>query len=337
MSIKDFLTQYANNVPSRWHTPGHKGNLNSLDLTELVCDSDLEKFIASAENNVASAYGVKKINFLTNGSSIGIKAVILTSVGDILCFKGCHQAIQEGAELAKVKAIEFDTGLTDNGLPIVATAKTIADALKKHPNVKAVYVESPDYYGRVVDKAVIDTIKKAGKFVFVDSAHGAHLAFSDRLKGLCLAPLADATNLSAHKTLDAYTQTAYLAINSESLFASVDTALKNLGTTSPNYMLMASLESAVESAIKYDYEQLYQDCIWFKNQVPCLTNDDFTRLVVDANALGTNGKKLTQKLIQKNIYAEKFTDRYVVFIATPHETRKDFDALANAIKNYDKP
>ena len=334
MSIINYISEYADKRPSRWHTPGHKGTLSQLDVTELVCDSQLEKEILVAQEVAAQWYNVDNIQFLTGGSSIGIKAAILASGGDILCFKGCHQAILEGTNLAKVGYYEYNTGTTSCGLANVVTVGTIRAALKQYPQATAVYIESPDYYGRIVDKSVIDAIKAAGKLAFVDAAHGAHFVADSRLKSLCLAPQADIANLSAHKTLDAYTQTAYLAINNKTLLSKTKAALKNLGTTSPNYMLLASLESAIENAKKYDYDRLYKDIVEFKKQITCMPNGDFTRLVVDARAVDTNGEALIKYLVNKNIYAEKFTDNYVVFISTPPDTKNDLDNLSLAIKSF---
>jgi len=338
LSIFSFAAEYANKKPVRWHTPGHKGRLHPLDITELVCSEEkLLAALANAEKTAAEFYGAKRVRFLTGGSSIGIKAAILAAGGDVLCFSGCHQALGEGAALAKLNLYECDTGLGTDGLPNVVAAKDVAAALKKFPDVKAVFIESPDYYGRVVSTDVAELIKKSDKLFFCDAAHGAHFAAHKDLVKSCFARIADVCNLSAHKTLDAYTQTAYLCINHPSLAEPIDTALKNLGTTSPNYMLLASLETAVESAKKYDYDRLFDDVAEFKKQILCLPNGDFTRLAVDAEALGFCGKELCAKLAAQNIYAEKCTGRYVVFIATPHETSADFKNLAAVLKKLKSP
>lgn len=335
MSILNFITKYAKAKPSRWHTPGHKGTLNDLDITELVCDEKLELAIKNAQNMAADFYSANSVHFLTNGSSIGIKAAILANDGGIISFSGQHQAIKEGMNLlAKRTYVHYDVGIGSDGLPNVVTASDVKKAIKNFStSCTAVYIESPDYYGRVVKPDVITEIKKYSKRFFCDAAHGAHFAASSTLKNKCYASVADVVNLSAHKTLDAYTQTAYLCVNDVRMQDRINQALKNLGTTSPNYLLMASLEQAIDNAKKYDYNRLEKDCLDFRKKVPCLDNDDFSRLVVDAKALGYSGKKLTQKLISQNIYPEKFTDNYVVFIATPHETQQDFGKLTQVILN----
>ena len=334
VSIVKKITEYVALNPSRFHTPGHKGTLHPFDITELVDDSFPAQVVEVAEKEVASLYGAKHLRFLTGGSSIGIKAAILAAAGDVIAFKGHHQALSEGASLAKVNLYTHDTGYSIEGLPKVVTVQEVTLAIANNPTAKAVYIESPDYWGRVVSKDVGEAIRAAGKFFFCDAAHGAHFMADTKVFPHCFASLADVCNLSAHKTLNAYTQTAYLCVNHQALIAPITTALKNLGTTSPNYMLLASLESAAHEA-KHNalaYKRLKEDILHFKKCVPCLAADDCTRISVDAVALGLSGQALNAKLVAKNIFAEKVGDRYVTFIATVHEKFADFEALAQAIK-----
>jgi len=353
MTINEFLTKYQKKAVSRWHTPGHKGRLLAGDITELVDETFPADYIKKAEKRAAEFYRVKRLRFLTNGSSIGIKAAILAAGCDVIAFSGCHQAIEEGCQLAQVKYCLYDLGIGENGLPILPTAETVKKAIEKNPNAKAVYIESPDYYGRVVDSGVAEVIKKSGKLFFCDAAHGAHFAAHKMLfSNKEFETVADVTNLSAHKTLDALTGGAYLCINNEELFNDIDKWLKNLGTTSPNYLILASLEDAIETAIKNEkvYHDLY-DYIWdFRIDVPCLDDNyedicplnmdkgDFTRIVVDSVELGYNsGKDLCLHLAQNyNIFAEKHEGKWAVFIATPHETKEDFLKLTKTILSYKK-
>ncbi|MCL2848378.1 MAG: hypothetical protein FWE13_06535 [Firmicutes bacterium] len=353
MTINDFLTEYQERGASRWHTPGHKGRLFLGDITELVDESFPECYIKNAEEKVAKFYGVKKLRFLTGGSSIGIKATILACGEDIIAFRGCHQAIEEGCELAKVKYCLYDVGIGDNGLPNLLTVESVKKAIEEFPMAKAVYIESPDYYGRVVAKEVAEVIKQSGKLFFCDGAHGAHFVANKILSSKRFETIADVTNLSAHKTLNALTGGAYLCINNEKLLGDIDKWLKNLGTTSPNYLILGSLEEAIENVMKNEnmYQKLYDYVFDFRIDVPCLDDDyeesspinidnsDFTRLVVDAVELGYNsGKELTNHLAKNhNIFAEKHEGRWAVFIATPHETKEDFLKLTRAILPYKYP
>jgi len=336
MTIQNFITKYTKKNPLKFHTPGHKGALFKGDITELLDDSFPNNLIAKAQEQAASFYGVKRLRFLTGGSSIGIKAAILACGGDIITFNGAHQAIQEGCNLAKTSYQEYDLAVGDDGLVNLPTADTVAAAIKKYPSAKAIYIESPDYYGRVVDSGVVEVIKNAGKLFFCDAAHGAHFAGCKKLLPLSLEKHADAANLSAHKTLQTLTGGAFLCINNESLFYKIDIALKNLGTTSPNYLILNSLEIALEKLAVGEnaYKQLYIDILNFKKHFECLPNIDYTRIVINTVPLGhKTAKTLANALVQNhNIYCEKQEKNWLVLITTTHNTATDFDKLKNAIQ-----
>jgi arginine/lysine/ornithine decarboxylase len=330
MSIGSFLKRHAGGGFSRWHTPGHKGTLDARDITELADGSFPADSVLKAQKAAADFYGTRDLRFLTGGSSMGIKAAILAADGDILAADTCHRAVEEGCRLAQVRLFRIPTGEGADGLPNLPTPAGVQAALNARPSVKAVYLESPNYFGFTLDPAIPKLIKAAGKLFFCDAAHGAHFAAHPGLFPVCYGKTADACNLSAHKTLDAYTQSAYLCVNHDALTDKIDDALRLLGTTSPSYLLLASLESAARTAQKNAaaYERLYAAAAEFKKRVRCVKNDDFTRLVVRMTDYGTDVKR---RLAAANISAELYHGDYAVFIATPHERRADFDRLADAV------
>ena len=121
------------------------------------------------------------------------------------------------------------------------SASRIEEALIKHPEAKAVLITSPNYYGVCSDIEKISEIVHAhGKILIVDEAHGAHLAFMDKIvpsrgdiknqhskaqKLAAEASGADIAILSTHKTLASFTQTAILLICSDRV--DVDTIANN--------------------------------------------------------------------------------------------------------------
>jgi arginine/lysine/ornithine decarboxylase len=153
-----------------------------------------------------------------------------------------------------------------------------------------------------------------------------------------LSATADFCNMSAHKTLFAFTMGAYSAVNNPDYFQKFDRALELLGTTSPLYPLLASLEEAVEFALKNadGYTRLKSLTDGFRREIPCLNNDDFTRLAVDANALGLSGGELSAELFKKGIAAEMHTNRFTVFIATVADGDAKFERLTDSIKELTK-
>ena len=112
------------------------------------------------------------------------------------------------------------------------SAKDVADALDADPDIDAVILPSPNYFGIVSDiKTIAEEVHKREKVLIVDQAHGAHLkmfdglpvsaedGFGDRLPvpakgfgGVLPVPAeecgADIVIVSTHKTMASFTQTA---------------------------------------------------------------------------------------------------------------------------------
>jgi arginine decarboxylase len=79
----------------------------------------------------------------------------------------------------------------------------------------------------------------------VDEAHGGHFAFHDQLPPSALSCGADLTVQSTHKVLGAMTQASMLHLQGNRVDAQrINQALQWLQTTSPSYLLLASLDGA---------------------------------------------------------------------------------------------
>lgn len=328
--INDKIKEYLSYSVQRWHTPGHKGALNASDITE-IDDSFPSDSIQRAQQNTAELLGSRHCRFLVGGSSMGIKANVLAAGGDILLAGNSHRALFEAAKLAKVNAFVVQNEVKD-GLSLPLSAEQIEKGLNEHPSVKAVYITSPDYYGYVA-RGEISEVVNGRAYLFCDGAHGAHFPFRPDLFPKSFSHFADSVNLSAHKTLPAYTQSAFLAVNNDELIGKIDDALELLGTTSPSYILLGGLEYAAQYSKEYAYryDELKKSVDVFKKSVPCAQNDDFTRLVVDAKRIGLGGEELYLRLKQKGIVAEKHDGRYVVFIVTLLDTVEQIQKLKEEI------
>ena len=117
------------------------------------------------------------------------------------------------------------------------------------------YVTSPDYLGEMADMGNLAKVcHDSGTILLVDNAHGAYLKFLPK----SLDPLdlgADMCCASAHKTLPVLTGGAYLHISRRLPARYADqanSALALFGSTSPSYLIMASLD-ACNSLLAGDY------------------------------------------------------------------------------------
>ncbi|MCI9031665.1 MAG: hypothetical protein HFK09_03970 [Clostridia bacterium] len=336
MSILEETKRYAEKKAKRWHTPGHKGKLDAFDITELD-DGNLfpAREIERAQQKAADFYGAKVCRFLLGGSSMGIKAAVMSAGGDILAPHTHHRCVEEGAYLARVKVSEIRSAPQGDGLYDPPTPEEVEAAIKACPEAKAVLIVSPDYYGRTAEREIADVVHGAGKLLIADSAHGAHFAARRDLFGDGFSSAADFCVMSAHKTLFAPTMSAYIVANNEGLIEELDFNLKLLGTTSPSYPMLAALENAIDYAIENapKYDALKTATEDFKTQVVTRKSDDFTRLVVDANAYKMSGKQMFDFLLNSGHIAEMYDDRYVVFIATAADEVRDIKELKKAILN----
>ena len=97
-----------------------------------------------------------------------------------------------------------------------------------------------------------------GMALIVDEAHGTHFSNGEGLPPDALAAGADLVIHGAHKTTVAFTQTAFLHLGREAearfpgIELAVEEALRAVQTTSPSYILMASIEQAVEALERND-------------------------------------------------------------------------------------
>lgn len=324
--INKKIDEYIGERFDNWHTPGHRGKLNKRDITEI--EGFPESLISQAEKKVARFYGSRFIRFLTGGSSIGIKAAIMSVGGDILAAANSHRAVFEGAEIARVNVFKIENTYSD-GLLLPLSEKQILEGLEKHNSVRAVVITSPDYYGQAANTQIAEAVRSRGLLLIADSAHGAHFPASD-LFPASFSSLADVCNLSAHKTLKSYTQSAYLAINNEEMIKRIDHNLRLLGTTSPSYLLMGELEGAIDDMPSMQqYRKLFERISRFKAKVQCKSNDDFSRIVI------AGGEKLYKRLIKRKIMPEMFDGENIVFIATVFDKKEKFERLANCIIEED--
>lgn len=325
-----------------YHTPGHKGRLCAYDVTELGVGQGIfpADCIERAQQDSARMYGVQNMRYLVNGSSIGIKAALWCFRGQkVLVASGAHRSFYEGCELAGVQVVSID-GKTEHGLeytrgcaylPPPLTLQQAERAIDTHPDASALFLTSPDCLGRVADIKIAQLCKERGVALLVDGAHGAHFAFAPDLRQYRFETVADVTNLSAHKTLGAFTQTALLAVNRKYI-AQTDHALALLGTTSPNYVLLAGIEESVLYAAKSgkEYERLRAFSADLRKEIDMLPNTDYTRLCIKAKT--GSAHDLFAALNQKGIMPEAVVSDCVVCILTPYDSDGKLQRLQKALR-----
>ena len=265
-----------------FHMPGHRGGqgwpdevravLLDLDTTELPVTDDLHQATGPARlamERAAAYFGAAHTLFLTNGATVGVLALLAGLVGrhqTVILPRTCHLSVYHALALLDIQPVWLDLPTQPErfGFLPAIPPQAVAQAIARAPHSRAVFLTSPDYYGTASDLArVADLAHQAGLLLLVDEAHGAHLAAApDLLPEPALLAGADACVQSAHKTLPALTQGAFLQLSSGLMVRNpgalrqVRTALKVFMTSSPSFVIAASLDYARASLERTGHSQI---------------------------------------------------------------------------------
>lgn len=247
-----------------FHTPGHKSGrllppvladawgeaIFRYDLTEIPGLDNLahpEGVLAESMAAWAAARGCAHVHYLLGGTSLGLKAALLALCRGRKVFvpRHAHHSIYEGLVLAGatpvILPVRFDETL---GIPLGVAPEDLAAALRAHPDCRHLVLVHPTYHGITWQNEVLLSMARAhGLTTIADAAHGAHFT-STVTPASALALGADVVIESAHKTLPCLTQASVMLVREQALVAPLVRALALLSTTSPSYLLMASLEQA---------------------------------------------------------------------------------------------
>lgn len=215
-----------------------------LDISETECQ-DPQEALKVAQLRARAIYHTYSTTFLTNGSTSGIIAAVLscTQVGDkVLIASNSHPCHFNAVRLAGARALTYDLEIDkDWGVPLEVKPEVIDFYLSRY-NIKTVIITSPSYEGIISDIEEIKAVcEKHGAFLVVDEAHGALYPFSELLP-ISAVNIADFTVQSLHKTAGGLNPTALLHCNCE---VDVSHALNMFMTTSPSYPLLASIEANI--------------------------------------------------------------------------------------------
>lgn len=265
--LLDALQYLAQKSHAAFYAPGHKQGQGCLsqfqdflgrsclaaDLPELPELDNLfapDGVIAAAQELAAATFGAERTWFLVNGSTCGIIASILAvcDAGDkIILPRNIHQSAIAGLVLSGAIPIFIDPEYdSEEGLAYNVTTEAVEQALSEYPDTKAVMMLHPTYQGVCGNlQAIAELTHQYQIPLLVDEAHGAHFAFHPSLPPSAMSVGADLSVQSTHKVLSAMTQASMLHLQGDRICPQrVNQALQLVQSTSPNYLLLASLDAA---------------------------------------------------------------------------------------------
>lgn len=365
MPLVQAILDYVDEGTARFHVPGHKGmDLYSrlgfkldwtYDLTEVRGTDNLQAptgAIKRAQELAARAFGSDVCFFLVNGTTSGIHIMILYAArpGDkVLLARSCHKSVWDALVLSGAVPVyiepEYDE---DRGLYTQVSLDSVKRAVKNNPDIVAMVITSPNYYGMVGQlEEICSYLRDRGILSLVDEAHGGHFIFNRKLPPSAADAGADIWVQSAHKTLPSLTQASYLHARSDRVDTNVLASLHSMMmTTSPSYLLMASLDLArayMEDRGQAELDRLIELVAASRQRLnrlgidtmtsyarPELVAMDPTRLVLDLSSLSISGFEAEGLLRDRGIQVEMSDLTRLVCVSSLADKIEDFDRLVAA-------
>ena len=351
--IVSFLKSYQEKSPVRMHMPGHKGagilGFEGMDLTEISGADELfaaEGIIKESEQNASTLFGCPTY-YSTQGSTLCIQTMCTILCQDakskgkkpkILAGRNAHRSFIHAAALLDFD-IEWLYGNSDY-LSCKINAKDLEKKIIEN-NPTAVYLTNPDYLGNLLDiKALASICKKHNVLLAIDNAHGAYLRFlEDSLHPIDLE--ADLCCDSAHKTLPVLTGGAYLHL-SDSLNQvwknDVKHFMEYFSSTSPSYLIMASLDAA-NDVLDHTFRNSLSECIksvdLLKNTLVqhgyTILSGEPMKITIATKEFGYTGNEIADFLMDCDIYPEFYDTDYIVLMPSPYNTKDDFERLEKCL------
>ena len=367
MPLVEAMLKYKEENIYPFHTPGHKGGRGMESLlrnelgesvkvdvslmSELDDIHEPETYIKEAQDLAAQTYGSDACFWAVNGTSQAIHAMLMTALkpGEkVLLPRNAHRSVAGGLILGGIEATFMQPDYCEAfGINFQVQPQAVEAALDKDASIKAVLLTSPNYYGVAADVEAIAKICHDRNIVLlVDEAHGPHLGFSDLLPKSALQCGADACAQSTHKIVGAMTQCSMLHVQGQRLDVTrAADVMSVLTTTSPNYLLMASLDAA-RAQLQVRGKEMAEDAVMAANKLRAVCSKyaglkllseadcgglklDTTKVTVNFAGWGYTGIEAGDLFRKAGIAVELVDAQNVLFLVTYADVTSDYEtALA---------
>lgn len=349
------------------HMPGHKrgrygelpASLYSLDITEIEGFDDLhrpEGILLELQKEAARLCGAEESFYLINGSTCGILCAVSAAMpagGHILMARNCHRSAYHAAYLRNLKiSYLYPAILEEYDICQAVTPEQVREALTELKDVDAVLVVSPTYEGRIADiSGIAAVVHEKGIPLIVDEAHGAHLGLSDEVHENSCRQGADLVVQSVHKTLPALTQTALLHVGGNLIDRErLRRFLDIYQSSSPSYLLMASIDSALHyveqngkegfAAFRRRFERMLTElsqCRMLRFLPADRERQDVGKLLISVKNTSMTGKQLYDILLNRyEIQTEMAAESFVLAMFTLCDEQEGYDRITRALLEIDR-
>jgi len=308
--IYESMRAYLKENTLRLHMPGHIGGrgiksdlisgIGAIDFTEIAGLDDFHsstEAIQESSRLIAEAYGAYESLFLVNGASSGIHSIFLGLLreGDkVLIPRNAHRSFFAALVISGCRPVylpvQYDAYW---GIPQAISWESIETMRAANPDLKAVFLCTPSYYGTCMDLTDISRLlDKHSIPLIIDEAHGSHFAFHPDYPPTALKQGAAAAINGLHKTLPVLNQGACLHLAKKCPHKDrIKMARSLLTTTSPSYPLLASMDLAralmqTEGTLLLDKAlNLSQEYKFKLNQIKGISVLDYSRTGIEVDPL----------------------------------------------------
>ncbi|MBC8118396.1 MAG: ornithine decarboxylase, partial [Burkholderiaceae bacterium] len=276
----------------------------------------------------------------------------------LLLDRNCHKSVHHGVVLSGAQPIYLDSSVNRKyGVFGPVPKKTILKAIDEHPEAELLVLTSCTYDGLRYDlRPIIDAAHARDIKVLIDEAWFAHARFHPALRPTALECGADYVTQSAHKTLSALSQAAYIHVNDPTFNEHIFRENFNMHTsTSPMYSMIASLDVSRKQAVLEGFkllqrtlmladelrEQINSTGVFRVLELGDLLPDevkhdeirlDPTKITVDVASCGMTVDDLQSELFTRfNITVEKSTFNTLTLLLTIGTTRSKCSRLYDAL------
>jgi arginine decarboxylase len=341
--VLEALAAYHKSGQTPFTPPGHKQGRGAdprvlAVLGEAVFRSDVlatsglddrrssRGVLESAQALMADAVGADHTFFSTCGSSLSVKAAMLSVAGPhekLLVGRDAHKSVVSGLVLAGIRPVWVDPRWDAvRHLAHPPSAGAFEAAFAEHPDARGALVTTPTPYGTCSDLAALARVcHERGKPLIVDEAWGAHLPFHPELPTWAMDAGADVCVTSVHKMGSGLEQGSVFHLQGDLIAPEV---LKNredlLGTTSPSVLIYAALDGWRRQMVEQG-RALYDDALAIARSARARIaaidgmhvhgREDFSgpgrafdmdplQVIIDITALGTTGYRAADWLRERH-------------------------------------
>ena len=350
--LKRALDEYIRQDYARLHMPGHKGasispfgELMAYDVTEVEGTDSLfedDGPLKELEEIFTRLYDTKETVMSAGGSTLCIQAMlrmVAKKDGRILAGRNIHAAAVNAMALLGLEPVwVYPNRKQEERLIGEISPDEIRSVLEKEKqegtldSLCAVYVTSPDYFGVMSDiRSIAQIAHEYGLPLLVDNAHGAHLHFlKEEYHPMQLG--ADLCCDSLHKTMPALTGAALLHTSDAKYCPQMKGAMTVFCSTSPNYLIMLSMDSTAAFLMQDGAERIQQTVTRCEELRQKAREKGFVlpqhcdpmRLTLPLAGTGWDAQNFRKLLRKHKIMEEYLSDSGCVLLFSPFNREEDF-------------